>query len=133
MNEELDPTLMFETLAASLELDKKETRSLIETVASMLQGSIPEQVSIKRGGWLLSKDKPIEELLVKFDELHYQIIKEKGSASYQSRELKVVRGIALKSVEIDLHDCIERIIKELSRLSEKSSRMRDALDKFIRG
>ncbi|MBX9686009.1 MAG: hypothetical protein K2X27_04855 [Candidatus Obscuribacterales bacterium] len=133
MDEELDQALMFETLAAGLALDRQEARSLVESLAKILQGALPDQVVVSRGGWLLSKDKPVEDLLVKFDEVHYQISKQKNSSAYAAKTLKIVRGIALKSTEIELSDCVAQILSELKTLSLKNERMKSALQKFITG
>ncbi len=133
MDDDLDQPLMFETLAASLQLDRKEARSLVESLATMLQGALPDQVTVTRGGWMLSKDKPIEELLIKFDEMHYQTVKQKGGISYSAKALKIVRGISLKSTELELDDCVSKIVEELTRMAERNSRMRIALNKFITG
>lgn len=130
---DLDDPLMFETLAASLQLNQRESKTLVESLATMLQGSMPDRVEITRGGWFLSKEKPIEDLLVKFDETHYQISKFKNGYNYEARALKIVRGIALKSNEIELEECIKRIVQEISQMSKKNARMQDALRKFIAG
>lgn len=135
MDEDLDleDPLMFQTLAASLQINQRESKTLIENVATLLQSALPDRVTIARGGWFLSKEKPIEEMLVKFDETHYQITKCKSSSNYEARSLKIVRGIALKSNEIALEDCIKRIIEEVSSMSKKNGQMQDALRKFISG
>lgn len=133
MDDELDQPLMFETIAASLELDRKEARSLIESLATMLQGALPEQVIVTRGGWILSKDRPVETMLVRFEDIHYQISKEKAVATYSAKALKIVRGVTLKTTDIELSECVEKIVAELTRLAEKNSRMRDSLRKFITG
>ena len=142
MNDELDSNfsddlsdpLVFETLAASLQINQREAKTLVESMARMLQGAMPDRVTISRGGWFLSKEKPIEELLVRFDDTHYQISKSKGSSSsYEARALKIVRGIALKSNEIELEECIKKIVQELSQMSKKNGNLQDELRKFISG
>ncbi len=133
MEDELDQPLMFETLAASLEMDRREAKSLVESLATMLQGALPDNVTVSRGGWIFSKEKPIEDLLVRFDETHYQISKDKGMASYSAKSMKIVRGIALKSTEMELSECINQIVKELTRVAEKNTRMKDALRRFVEG
>ncbi len=133
MDDDLDQALKFETLAASLDLDRREARQLVESLATMLQGALPEIVTVSRAGWLFSKDKPVEELLVRFEDTHYQIVKQKGVSSYQSKALKIVRGVALKSTELELSDCISQIVSELTRLAEKNVAMKNALRSFIEG
>lgn len=133
MEDDLDQPLMFETLAASLEMDRREAKGLVESLATMLQGALPDNVTVSRGGWLLSKEKPVEELLVRFDDTHYQINKDKGMSSYSAKSMKIVRGIALKSTEMELSECINQIVKELTKFAEKNSRMKDALRRFVEG
>jgi len=130
---DLDDPLMFQTLAASLQINQRESKTLVESLATMLQTSMPDRVTITRGGWFLSKEKPIEDMLIKFDETHYQITKSKSSSNYEARALKIVRGSALKSNEIDLEVCIKKIIEEVSSMSKKNTQMQDALRKFISG
>lgn len=130
---DMDDPLMFQTLAASLQINQKESKTMVESLATMLQTAMPDRVDITRGGWFLSKEKPIEEMLVKFDEIHYQITKSKSSSNYEARALKIVRGIALKSSEIELEDCIKSIVQEVSAMSKKNSNMQDAIRKFISG
>lgn len=133
MEDDLDQPLMFETLAASLEIDRRESKTLVESLATMLQGALPDNVTVTRGGWLLSKEKPIEDLLVRFDDTHYQITKDKRLGSFTARSMKVVRGIALKSTEMELSECISQIVKALTQVAEKNTRMKDALRKFVEG
>ncbi len=132
MDEMDDPALAFETLAAALRLDQKQAKDLVESLATMLTLALPETVTVTRGGWLLSKEKPVQELLVKFDEFHYQILRER-SGTYSARALKVVRGIALKSTDCDLDSCFADIVKEVSKLAGKNARTRESLSKFITG
>ncbi len=133
MDDELDPALNFAVLAANMQLDRRETRTLVESLATMLQEALPDQVTITRGGWMLSKDKPIEDLLVRFDDVHYQISKQKNSKNYSAKALKIVRGIALKSTELEIAECISKIVEHLTAMSEKNSSMRSALRNFITG
>src|SRR5215510_8785323 len=114
--DDLDDPLMFETLAASLAMDRREARSLVESLATMLQGALPDNVTVQRGGWVFSKDKPVEDLLVRFDDMHYQISKQKSLSTYNAKSLKIVRGIALKSTDMELSECIAEIVKELTEL-----------------
>jgi len=133
LNEDLDQPLLFETLAASLEMDRREQKSLIEALATMLSGALPDHVTVSRGGWMLSKEKPVEQMMVRFDDMHYQISKDKSGSAYSAKSMKIVRGITLKTADLELGECIEQIVREVTAQAEKNSRMRDALQKFIRG
>lgn len=131
MHDDLDESLRFETLAAALNIGKSQQKDLVETLAKMMTLSLPDNVSITRGGWILSKDKPIEELTIRFDDYHYRIIKE--GSGYSARTLKMVRGVALKTTELSLDDCFNEILKELTSLAEQNGKARDALQKFVSG
>lgn len=124
-------TLRFETLAAALNLGRSQQKDLVESLAQMMTLSLPDSVSINRSGWLLSKEKPISELTVRFDEFHYKIIKE--GSGYSAKALKMVRGVALKTTELELEECFKQIIDELTRVADKNARARDALQSFISG
>lgn len=131
MHDDFEDSLKFETLAAALNLGRSQQKDLVESLAQMMSLSLPDSVSITRGGWFLSKEKPIEELTIKFDDYHYRIVKE--GSGYSGRALKIVRGVALKTTEMGLEECFAEIVKELTALAEKNSKARDALQKFIAG
>jgi hypothetical protein len=132
LEDEFDQALKVDILAASLRSDHKQATELLETLGKMLQVAVPESTTIKRGGWFTSKDRPIEELLVKFEEAHYQIIKGKHN-SFTARVSKLVRGVVLKTSDTSLDKCIEGILAELSNLAEGNSEARRALNRFVHG
>ncbi|MBX9670143.1 MAG: hypothetical protein K2X93_21260 [Candidatus Obscuribacterales bacterium] len=132
MSEEITPAIQFEVLAARLKDDHGASVDLLELLAKMLDSSYSSGTKITRGGWIMSKERPIEELSVRFDEWQFQITRAKhGTVNASSK--KLVRGVALKTNEISLEQCIEEILKEVVKLSEKNSQTRAALDKFITG
>ncbi len=132
MSEELDPVLQFEVLAARLKNDHGASVDLLDLLAKMLESSYSIGTKVTRGGWFMSKERPVEELSVRFDEWQFQITRAKhGSVSASSK--KLVRGVALKTNEISLEQCIDEIIKEMIKLSEKNSQTRASLDKFMSG
>jgi hydrogenase maturation factor HypE len=130
--DDFDQALKLDVLAASLRADTLQSADLLEQLARMLQAAVPESVEISRGGWFLSKDRPIEELTVKFDEYQYQIVKQKHG-SVTARSMKVVRGVVLKTTEIPVEKCIEEILAELERMAAKNAQTRRALNKFVLG
>lgn len=130
--DEFDQALKVDILAASLRSEHKQATELLEELSKMLQVAVPESTTIKRGGWFTSKDRPIEELLVKFEEVHYQIIKGKHN-SFSARVSKLVRGVVLKTTETTLDKCIEGILSELTELAKGNSDARQALNRFVHG
>jgi hypothetical protein len=105
---------------------------MLEQLAKMLQVAVPEAVTITRGGWFMSKERPIEELVVKFDDYQYKIARQKhGSMSAYS--MKLVRGVVLKTNDVSVEKCIEDILASLKEMSEKNAHTRRALNKFVLG
>lgn len=132
MDDNLDNSLKVEILAEMLNLDRQKSAELVETLAKMLETALPEHTSIKRAGWFMSKTRPVAELSVQFDSVGYLIERtKKGSIS--AKQQKIVRGIALKSSEIPLEDCMAQIVEELTSLADKSSTARMALNHFLEG
>ena len=80
----------------------------------------------------MSKERPIEELNVKFDDFQYQIVRQKHG-SMVARSMKLVRGVVLKTNEVSVEKCIEDILASLKELSEKNAQTRRALNKFVLG
>lgn len=128
----IDDPLEFETLAAALKLDQKAASEMVEALAKMLEGCLPQSVEVQRGGWLLSKVKPVEKLTVKFDEVHYQVVKE-ANGQFSAKSLKVVRGVALKSTDIGLDSCLQEVVAKLTEMAANNAVARQALNKFVIG
>ena len=132
MDDELDQALQVEVMMASLQLDQGETKNSLEYLANMLEKALPANTAVRRGGWFLSGSKPVEELTVRFDDFHYQIVSQKNG-SFIASQMKIVRGVVLKTTEISMEQCIDEIVKQLTELSEKNSRARAALNRFVTG
>jgi hypothetical protein len=130
--DDFDQALQLDVLAASLRADTVQSADLLEQLARMLQAAVPEAVTIKRAGWFMSKERPIEELDVIFDDYQYQIVREKHG-SMTARSMKKVRGVVLKTTEISVEECIEDILGALKEMSEKNAQTRRALNKFVLG
>jgi len=130
--DEIGPAMQFEVLAAKLKTDHGASGDLLELVAKMLESSYAGGTKIERGGWFMSKQRPVENLTVRFDEWQFQITREKHG-TVNARAAKLVRGVALKTNDVSMEQCIEDILKELLKLSEKNGQTRAALDKFVGG
>lgn len=132
MYDDSDPALQVDILAAALKSDQKESASVIEVLAKKFQAILPDQTTVVRGGWLLSSEKPVKELKVEFEEFHYLLNREKHG-TVTARELKVVRGVALKSREVSVDDWITLVADALSKYASKNASARQALSAFILG
>lgn len=132
MEDELDRALQVDVLIASLRMSQSQSRDLLEYLSNMLEDALPAITSVKRGGWLLSAKKPVEEVTVRFDDFHYQIVRKKNG-SFSAVQMKIVRGVVLKNSEIPVDQCIDEIVAELAKLTEKNAEARMALNRFVTG
>lgn len=131
MNEDWeDESLKIDILAASLRMDKQESSELVESLATRLQSLLPDSTTIERGGWMLSSVRPVKKLIVRFNDLHLGLVKEKSRVTATS--MKIVRGVVLKTSEISLDEWIKTLATELTKASNSSSEMKTALSEFIR-
>ncbi|MDZ4837734.1 MAG: hypothetical protein SGJ27_28445 [Candidatus Melainabacteria bacterium] len=124
--------MQFEVLAANLKADHGASGDLLEHLAKMLESSYPGGTKITRGGWFMSSKRPVEDLIVRFDDYQFQITRHKHG-SVTARSSKLVRGVALKNVDVSMEQCIEDVLKELVKLGEKNAATRSALDNFVSG
>ncbi len=132
MEQDLDPALQFEVLAAKLRGDHGASEDLLDLLAKMLEGSYPSGTKVARGGWFMSKQRPVEELSVRFDEWQFVIAREKHG-TISARSMKLVKGVSLKTNDISMDECIEQIIKEIMKLAERNAQTREALNRFVSG
>ena len=130
MQEDFDESMKVDVLAASLRMEGKQSGDAMENLAKKLELCLPEHVTISRDGWFLSKTKPVKDLLVQFDNFHYQLTREK-SGSITARQMKIVRGVALKTTEISLDQWIDGLAGEMAELAKKNSQTREALSRLI--
>jgi hypothetical protein len=131
-SDDLDPALQMDVLAQMLKSSQQETGALVELLASLMESSLPDRTKVTRGGWFMSKTRPVEELTIQFEDAGYQITKNKHGA-VSVRQQKMVRGVALKSTDISMEQCINDLMTELSQLAEKHAETRAALNKFVMG
>ena len=124
--------MQFEVLAANLKADHGASGDLLEHLAKMLEASYAGGTKISRAGWFMSSKRPVEDLVVRFDDFQFQITRHKHG-SVTARTSKLVRGVALKNTDISMEQCIDDILKELVKLGEKNAATRSALDKFVSG
>jgi hypothetical protein len=118
-------------VAASLRADADDLDAFVEALAVKLEGALPDQVQVERRGGLLGGNKRVRRIEVTLGEQRYEIEPERGRVTCRRRS--VVRGIALKTQELDLDACIAALSKDLVEESERSERGREALARLLEG
>ncbi len=132
MTDDLDPALQVDILAAALRMDHEDTKDLLEFLALKLEQSLPQATTVTRGGGWFTKARPVTDIVVRFDDYHYQITREQHG-SVTAKVLKVVRGVVLKTSEVPLEEWTGSIATQLAQVAERSTQTRQALNKFVLG
>ena len=132
MAEDLDRALEVDVLAAALRMDRQESGDLLEFLAKKLEQSLPQNTTVTRGGWFLSKEHPVEQIAVRFDDYQYQINRERHG-SFTAKVMKLVRGVVLKTTEIPVEQWTDEVAQQLANLAQRSAQTRGALNKFVLG
>ncbi|XGV97503.1 MAG: hypothetical protein ACAF41_32885 [Leptolyngbya sp. BL-A-14] len=132
MTDDLDAALQVDVLAAALRLDHQETKDLLEFLAQKLEQALPQATTIIRSGGLFTKTRPVKEIVVRFQDYHYQITREQHG-SLTAKVLKVVRGVVLKTTEISVDQWTADIAQHLAHLAQQNAQTRQALNKFVLG
>ncbi len=128
----LDEGMQVEVLASALKMGKSESDELLETLATRLQQIMPGTTSVERAGWIFSAARPVRELIVRFDDCHLQLVKEK-TGNLSARVMKVVRGVVLKTSATTIDEWIKLLAHELSKAARNNAQTREALNKFVVG
>jgi hypothetical protein len=118
-------------VAASLRADAADLEAFVEALAVKLEEALPGQVQVERRGGLLAANKRVRRIEVTLGGQRYELEYERGRVT--GRRRSVVRGIALKTQELDLDAWIAELSKELLQESERSERGRQALARLLEG
>ncbi|HEV2458997.1 MAG TPA: hypothetical protein VGS80_11610 [Ktedonobacterales bacterium] len=120
----------FELLAASLRADAGDTRAFVEALARKLEDALPRRVHIDRHSSLFSHEHPVQRIQAQLGEWEYELICGPGSA-LDARRTHLVRGVALKSEQIDLDEWIDTLSAELAELAQHSAQDHEALRRLL--
>lgn len=132
MDDNLDRALEVDVLAAALRMDHQEAGDLLEFLAQKLEQALPQNTTVTRGGWFLSKEHPVQEITVHFDNYQYKISREQHG-SFTAKVMKLVRGVVLKTTEIPIDQWTDEVAQQIAELAKRSSQTRSALNKFVIG
>ncbi|HET6506836.1 MAG TPA: hypothetical protein VFG42_08600 [Baekduia sp.] len=117
----------FDLVASALRADAADVDVFFDVLAAKLEQVLPGQVEIRRGG-LLGRGAP-EALTVTLGERVYEAERERRQVACRRRT--VVRGIALKSEDLDLGAWIDELSAGLVEEAARSAHARAALDGLL--
>ena len=118
-------------LAASLRADAGDVDAFVEAFAVKLEAALPGQVEAERRGGLLGGRKRTRRIEVTLGDQRYELEVERGRVTCRRRS--VVRGIALKTQELDLDAWIAALSQDLVEEADRSERGRQALARLLEG
>jgi hypothetical protein len=117
--------------AASLRADAGDLDAFVEALATKLESALPDQVEVERRGGRLGQKKRVRRIEVTLGDQRYEAEPERGRVTCRRRS--VVRGIALKTQELDLDAWIAALSQELVEEADRSDRGRQALARLLEG
>ena len=120
----------FDLLAASLRADASDLKTFVEALATKLTGRFPLTFGSSAKGGLLGGGKRVQRISTLLGDEQFDLEHEDGRVTCHRRE--VVRGIALKTQELDLEAWIEGLSTALVREAESTERGRQALERLLK-
>lgn len=128
--ENFEKGLDIDVVAASLGMGLKDTYDLLKFLAVKLEGALPQQTTVRRGGWFLAKERPVEEITLTLADLQFQLNRE-GRGVPTAKILKLVSGVVLKTTLVPIETWLQEIATVLVQESERSEAARNALSRFV--
>lgn len=122
--------LEIDVLTSALNINSNDNQQLMELLAQKLERALPNAVDIDREGSIFATKKRVREITITFDEYQYQLTCEKNR-KLSAKKMKVVRGIALKTTDIEFAQWVTDVAAELARMASESASARDALNKMV--
>ncbi len=119
----------FDLVAAALRADTADLELFVETLAGKLEQSFPAHVKIERRKSLLPGPKPVRRITAELGDERFELEHDGGRVDCRRREL--VRGIALRSEELELGPWIDALSHSLVTEAERSERGSEALRRLL--
>jgi hypothetical protein len=117
----------FELVAASLRADAGDLGTGLEVLARKLEAALPGHVRVDRGGFL--RKGRVERIECDLGEARYTLAVR--HARPDARRATVVRGVTLKTEELDLDGWIDALAHELAAEAGRSGDARAALQRLL--
>ena len=130
MSDEISEPMRTELFAASLRADKTDLKTFLDALAIKLEGSLLDYTRVTRQGSIISRERPVKEVVVSLGEYQYRIGREKQGSLVAVRA-HAVRGIVLKTEQIPVDQWIDELSEALAQLASRSAQSRSALERFL--
>jgi len=115
----------FDLVAASLRADAADLDIFVEALATKLAASFPANVQVERPRRLLGGARRVRRIVVTLGDDRYELERGEGRVACTRRAL--VRGVAIRSEELELGEWIDRLARSLVAAAESTAEGRAAL------
>lgn len=106
-----------------------DQRRLLESLASMLDGVLPNETEVRRRGGLFSR-KAVHSVRVHLGDYSYTL-EDAGKGPLRGTRVRIVRGIALKTEEMPVEEWLEALGEALEDHAQTNGTARAALSRFV--
>jgi hypothetical protein len=118
-----------DSLAASLRADASDIGVFFQVLAAKLSDAMPGSVDLEREGGLLKKDHPVKKLRVHAGDDLFEAELRHGSVT--ARHAHSVRGITLRSEELDFQSWLRALLGALQGRAQSSADASAALRSLV--
>lgn len=102
----------------------QDSSSLVADLAARFERALPTHVKVEWSGW--GKRRKVKSLTITMDQERFRMQVHNGSLSAWIDQ--VVRGVCLRSDEVDMDGWLDRLAATLSREAKKSVETRLAIE-----
>lgn len=123
-------SLRFDLLASELRAGSGDLTLYAEVLAGKLSGALPTQTDVRyAGGGLLGGPKRVAQIAVTLGDMRYEL--SQGKRGPTCRRARIVRGIAIKTEELELVAWIDELSRELTAEAQRGEQARIALARLL--
>ncbi len=105
-------------------------RRFLDSLARLLEGALPGQVEVRRGGGLLSRERPVTEVTVHLGE-HRYVLQAPRHGGLSGRRSLLKRGIVLRTDELPVETWIAEVGAALEEHAHRNEAAATALRRFL--
>ncbi len=118
-----------DTLAASMRLDASDIGVFFQVLATRLSDSMPGIVTLEREGGLFKKEHPVKKITVRAGEDVFEA--EFRGGTVLARHAHAVRGITLRSEELDFQAWLRALLGVLQTRAQSNAEASAALRALV--
>jgi hypothetical protein len=121
----------FDLVAASLRAETTDLHAFVEALAAKLEQALPQATRVdRRSKKFLSREKVVRQIDVEVGENRYLLgVDDRGQP--EARRAKAVRGIVLKTEELDIDGWIDGLARDLTEHAAATEQGRLALERLL--